>query len=419
MVETLFTQQDLETILKNLTKTSTAKYVSSHLKPLSKDGNVEGFMGEYFILEIKYELENEKKSEEFFVKKVPTQNEIQIEMATSTNSYGKEIFFLDFLMKEYEKYGFETSFGPKCYLCKNGSLIVLENLVSKQFVLSEKYKYYDLDQCKTALLALAQYHGASMLYEEVKSKEMGVKFSLGEKYSNLVKEPFYNLVGTNEIQKQIQQKGVESLVFMIDELQGEKSYNPDFKTKINVEEMLSPFINASKYKKAIGHGDLWFKNIFFKYNNSKVIQCNIIDYQILRYFYPAYDVLTILYLNTNKEMREENLAILLQYYYDKLSEIFAEHGYKIADILPLSEFKESFNFINCSALYNSIGINSLVLLSDEILNKFMSNGGATFDGHFKMLCESFKTDLVYRKMITELIDELHDFVYSDKKKTFF
>ena len=85
------------------------------------------------------------------------------------------------------------------------------------------------------------------------------------------------------------------------------------------------------------HGDFWSNNIMFHYptenedststsksepENSTPTDLIIIDYQLINYSNPCYDLVYFLYLNTDLDFRDNHLDDILQLYYNEFSQYF-------------------------------------------------------------------------------------------------
>ncbi|GLV34704.1 uncharacterized protein CBL_09185 [Carabus blaptoides fortunei] len=108
--------------------------------------------------------------------------------------------------------------------------------------------------------------------------------------------------------------------YMIDQLPCDDKYKEEFKRRLKLADLLSIFNEHSsgpeaELRKTCGHGDLWFNNVFYGYENFKAVECCLVDFQIMRYFHPTFDVLMFLYLNTNREFQNKHLTALLRLIY--------------------------------------------------------------------------------------------------------
>merc|ERR1719495_39216 len=95
------------------------------------------------------------------------------------------------------------------------------------------------------------------------------------------------------------------------------------------------------------HGDFWSNNILFSYKdeqpNDDPDDLIIIDYQLINYGHPCYDLVYFLYLNTVLAFRDEYLEGILNQYYADFSSYFdsdLEPGQKS---YTLQKFKEDFD----------------------------------------------------------------------------
>lgn len=62
------------------------------------------------------------------------------------------------------------------------------------------------------------------------------------------------------------------------------------------------------------HGDFWSNNILFSYSeDGSVEDLIIIDYQLINYGHPAYDLVYFIYLNTDLAFRDAHLKDVLRY----------------------------------------------------------------------------------------------------------
>ena len=102
------------------------------------------------------------------------------------------------------------------------------------------------------------------------------------------------------------------------------------------------------------HGDFWSNNIMFYYSNEKdevnsskdtfdPEQCTptdliLIDFQLINYANPCYDLVYFLYLNTDLTFRDNHLEDILKLYYNEFSKHFP------TDIEECSEIEKLKNY---------------------------------------------------------------------------
>jgi len=67
------------------------------------------------------------------------------------------------------------------------------------------------------------------------------------------------------------------------------------------------------------HGDFWSNNILFSYDDDgNVTDTVLVDFQLLNYGHPAYDVIYVMYLSLDKEFRDVHMENCLLQYWDIL-----------------------------------------------------------------------------------------------------
>ena len=114
------------------------------------------------------------------------------------------------------------------------------------------------------------------------------------------------------------------------------------------------------------HGDFWSNNIMFNYSNGNENTSNskeniaqenedtpvdliIIDYQLINYSNPCYDLVYFLYLNTDLTFRDNHLEEILKLYYEEFTQYFPTYIEECSEIEDLKKysfekFMDDFNF---------------------------------------------------------------------------
>mgnify|MGYP002775307968 FL=1 len=110
------------------------------------------------------------------------------------------------------------------------------------------------------------------------------------------------------------------------------------RSKIAFDIFQQKLKKSNIYRNTLCHGDLWTTNILFKFDNIIPLDCRLVDFQLIRYCPPAQDLMSHIYLTTEKETRVQFLPLLLQEYYEELTNIVTSFGLDVEQVLPFKEF---------------------------------------------------------------------------------
>ena len=87
--------------------------------------------------------------------------------------------------------------------------------------------------------------------------------------------------------------------------------------KVSVTRQLNHFLgNVSRPVDTCCHGDFWSNNIMFNYGaEGKVSKSILVDFQMINFGHTAYEVLYMLYISTDMELRNAYMAECLATYW--------------------------------------------------------------------------------------------------------
>lgn len=373
MLPKLFNNEDFLRILQNRFRTEDVELLRNDWSGFSE--NVEGFLGDHFLLSLTYKIAQKEGNESFFIKTLPRKSEYQNRIASELRVSEKEKFLYDFLLPELEKYDYPTDFAPKCYYI-NAETFVLENMKVKDFAVMERGKFFDLDHCKAALKALALYHAGSVVYEEARSKELGRTYKILEENPKALQDAYFSSdpesFGNNFLE--LSKDCIKILLPMLDK---PKEWQDMLLEKIASFDPTKALHQELPTRKTCTHGDLWSNNLLFRYSKENQINCCLLDFQMIRYHHPAYDVLLCIYCNTTRAFRKEHLSQLLEFYHQNFRQILEKHGLDCE--IPLEDFLATGRVLEPVAAYQAFAFRTIVSLPPEVAGQILGSGSESLE----------------------------------------
>lgn len=372
------------------------KYKSHEIVPWS-DKPI-GYLADHFRLRIHFEPAGSK---DFFFKALPKKIESRVEYLTETGIFDKEVKVYETLIPKLLDCS-SISWAPKCYLAKEENFIILEVLQDFK-IKSTQDLVFDFDHLKIAAKTLATFHAASLIYERRSGRELWDEFTL--------EENAYPLDG------KIRRKGLENaievfleLVRLIPSYQNSPKLNEIIKKLPDTFRKIYKFVQPSKkFKNVFSHGDLWVNNFMFKYDdNDKPIACKFVDFQLARYSPPAMDLAELVYINSTKKVRSENLDDILNTYCDAF-----EGELMNANVIETSfnrtEILESFREYHLAGLIEAALFSQLTMLPSDTSTAILSSS-EEYDKFLNQsrvaTCLKAFEENYYRERLTEILTEI-------------
>ncbi|KAG8277903.1 hypothetical protein J6590_031950 [Homalodisca vitripennis] len=227
-------------------------------------------------------------------------------------------FYADVLSQLNKRAKFE--FGPKDFYCPDRNRLVLKDLNEDGYVMADRSKQLDLSHCKLVMMSLGKYHASSV--------------SLQHENSKLVEEAGSERLYYDEGPFKKEVKGwVETSLRLVSdvlkEMKGYESYGDLMLSKVDGiwEYLVKVFKPRKQSVNVLNHGDLWVKNMLFKYNSSGTpVAVKLVDFQYPRYSSPAVDLIYFIWTSADEGVRETKQEELLDIYLQTLNSTLEELG---------------------------------------------------------------------------------------------
>lgn len=401
MEDNCLTEDDCKKILEKFSPSG--NFEKFTIRSLAEE--VEGYLASHFNLTIFYSEDNVEKSKNFFMKKQSETTGFLSEFARNLEVFNKEVFLYK-LCDQLEKLENFKQFAPKCYFSKK-NLLVIENL--DNFYITERNEFYNLEQSEVALNTLALYHATCMAYEEKQSQKLGKKYRLNIEYPDEFAEKYYNLDENSSTSKFF----AASEKLLLDLIEEIKEDSLDGMKVWLAEEMeqtcKSEYIK--NYRQCALHADLWTKNIMFRNEGNKIVDCRLVDYQLLRYFLPGFDVCLFLAANTSPDFRKQYKNHLIEHYFNSLQEHLTNFDVN-PKLISRQEYLDGIIISEPSARIMAFNDTALMHLPESLLVEAIENPNLyeeiLTEKRSEYILDVFKKKEEFRKWVREEMLELKE-----------
>lgn len=381
------TQQDVEIIVE---RSFGPNYKIHNYSVKSYSNENLGFMGAHrnFVVQVSQEGSTVKELNTYFLKSVPYNINGQAKFVEDSKMFYKETSFYNLIMPELMKSSKDKSWAPQCYLVKDDA-IVFENLILKNYTLSEKY--LNLPCLEGALASLAKLHAASILAE----KRLGKTFL--ELYPELMDEVLFSADGPFGVWNE---RGIDAVVAIA------KYLGLDYKIVPKVCHLIYDKILPSKTRRnVINHGDAWSNNLMF--NGTK---CALVDFQLIRYVPAMTDVALLIYHNSKKELRDEHEMDLLRHYHKVMCDTLKDGGEtilpKFEDIVEEYEETRIIATIKINLYFQINKINGKKQV--ELMSTTEGFNSLLYEDRVPLVLDLMESDELYRDALSSAVRELID-----------
>eukprot|EP00088_Acartia_fossae_P053655 TRINITY_DN6120_c0_g1_i4.p1 TRINITY_DN6120_c0_g1~~TRINITY_DN6120_c0_g1_i4.p1 ORF type:complete len:530 (-),score=152.55 TRINITY_DN6120_c0_g1_i4:450-2039(-) len=207
-------------------------------------------------------------------------------------------------------------------------ILILENVKRRGYQMHDKMTVLPLDHFQLAMTDLAHFHGRWLVFRWL--AEAG-KLGEGAWSPDYMKQCLNTQKRTPRFIYKKLLAATRKTVTKILELEGKTAeYRDRIRKFFNVTAaaQLDQFMNGVDTPiDTCCHGDFWSNNIMFKYSaDGAVEKTMLIDFQLINFGHPAYDVLYLLYLSSDIEFRDSHMESCLQHYWSTFSTYLEKYG---------------------------------------------------------------------------------------------
>lgn len=362
---------------------------------------------EHYQLTIKSTGENsETCTHQYYIKARPATTEKLEDFSDKTDTDKEVAFYKEILPKIGQK---QDAFAPNCYLITD-EFIVLEDLKPQNFVLNRDF--FDYNQWDPLLKSLAKMHTTSILYEESLSTS-DVSYRLNNEFEAALKEASFIFEMGHPQGEWLR----NNLRATIDCLQ----FFPGCSEKIEVSNRLLKFVfnrlpnlvqPSKRFRNVINHGNVWKNHVLFKMDERGHSQAVMVDYQLIRYVPPVFDVLTALYLNSERGFLESNFDALLNVYYGYFCTFLKVESVSPEKILPMDVFKSSVEEYKMAAVVVATFSALAGFVSDNLTKEVYTNDQTfqefTYDDKSKYILAEYQNNHDFKYKFDTMLQRLID-----------
>ncbi|KAJ3653629.1 hypothetical protein Zmor_012869 [Zophobas morio] len=405
----LVSREDCYVIVKNKTGTTNYKLLSYNVTPLS---DVSGFLGQYYRLEIKIRLQSEDTTINCFIKALP-KTATPLSIVNDLNSFSREIFMYETVVTQMKnhKINIIDECLPPCYFVRPKEFMIFEDMAFLGYKNLDVMDPLDITMLTLLMKTLAKFHACSLTLEE-KAKP----YSLYNSHKEYFTEPLFFEDDKHKGAKltTVGVKAVLTAVNLLKEIQTETNQRNFYEFWPKFKELYYELPKPSaRFQNVLCHADLWTSNFMVKYDNDKAVNCVFFDFQIARYCPPAYDLLSMLHLTTDRSTRLKYENQLIKVYYDELDRILNSYEVNIGHFYSFDDFVECFNSLRPHMLMHAAYECTMLTCTPEEISSFLSDEEACSQVFFEdrtefmtIMCQ--KSDL-YRNRLKECILDIYDY----------
>ncbi|XP_030767978.1 uncharacterized protein LOC115891607 [Sitophilus oryzae] len=414
----LLNQEDVYEIIANNTKSKDYELISYSMKSLDERN---GHLGEYYHLNVSINRFGEEEHFHFFAKVIIPPAE-QLNNLVKSGLAQKEDFFYGTLLPLYQEYGLEklADFSPKCYLSKSNWLLVLTDLLKDEFVAYKPNANLDYPDVKAVMSEYAKFIAATLILEEKLSIKEGKPVRMDELYPGMFVEMIMVYIDNESVKKSIQQSKsalhyIIELCPHITETSGltqEEIFAGTDKIFMSLYKKISN--HPESFRCTLTHGDMYIGNALLNHNNERnTPRAVLVDFQLMRYMPPVYDLLFFTFLCMPRNTRLQYLPQLIDEFYQDIAKYIQDFGYDVEKIFPRDSFDESIKYYRSAALSAALSYAFMIKINPKTRESIFQDK-EKMEYYFGVNKRAFVDlgweDDIYKETMTGFVSDIIDLI---------
>ncbi|XP_021196697.3 uncharacterized protein LOC110380883 [Helicoverpa armigera] len=306
-LEQILSEKQVQHVVRQCVAADTWRLQACHVRAAT-DG-LAGFLGDHHRATLQVAVDGQLKDIHLFIKCIPMNNRPKAEFIDSNNYFKREQYMFK-LLEEIRDEKDPYPWCPRAYIYTD-SIIVMPDLAVEGYTTRHYLETLDLPHMMLGTATLARFHAAFTNYETRQSIINKRPYNSNDVLGNLLVEPAFC---DSPFMKTCAKLTADFLkVFST------KSYRnlPNLEEKI-AKQFLVACEGVREWKGTLNvliHKDLWVNNMMFKYEGDVPTNAIILDFQLLRYAPPAFDLMTFVYLTTSRSFREKHEKQIYDHYF--------------------------------------------------------------------------------------------------------
>ncbi|XP_013199496.2 uncharacterized protein LOC106142321 [Amyelois transitella] len=308
-LEDILTTKQVDKIINKLLNSGQEWSVVSSDVRQAADG-LTGFLADHLRVTMHLKSGDQEETIRLFLKRLPVNNQPKADFISSSNYFKREKFGCR-LLDEIRVMNDPHPWCPQP-LVYSDTLIVMDDLSPLGYTVRPQLDTLDLPHALATVSSIARFHAATSNYETRKRFTDDKAWTFAKEYPQVCDEPTYKDSPWLRCAAKL------TYNFL-------KIFSKKYNSIPNLESLLlKRYVEAcnslQEYEGTLNtliHKDLWMSNIMFRYEKGAPVNAVIIDYQLLRYGPPAFDLNVFLYLTTTRQFREQYEKKVLSYYFSE------------------------------------------------------------------------------------------------------